>query len=241
MRLHVIQHVPFEGPGLIGEWASESGCEITADLSLTEEYPTASTIDLLCVMGGPMDADDEVASPWLRAEKRYIAECIAGGGAVLGICLGAQIIAEVLGGRVRRGRHKEIGWYPVALTEEGRSEQLFSAWPETFVTGQWHGDTFELPRGIAPLISSEAFPHQAFVFDRRVVGLQFHLEWTLDGLTALVEACRGELGQRGLWMMSADELLEAAPERIATNRPLLFSLLDALAEQAARGIAKGAR
>jgi len=238
MRVHVVQHVNFEGPGMIGDWAEERGWELTTGLALTEEFPDCDAIDLLCVMGGPMDADDEVASPWLRPEKRFVVECIARGRAVLGVCLGAQIIAEVLGGKVLRGAHKEIGWYVAEKTAHGREEPLFAGWPESVVVGQWHGDTFELPGGTAPAFSSEAFANQAFVFDRRVVGVQFHLEWKLDGLMRLLDACPGDLEDRGLWVMSASEILDEAPERIEDGRPLLYSLLDALAEEAADSAAE---
>ena len=202
MRLHVIQHVPYEGPALIGEWAADRGHELTSSLALVEEYPACNEVDLLVVMGGPMDADDEVASPWLRAEKHYVAECIAAGRGVLGVCLGAQILAEVLGGTVRRNQHKEIGWYAVEKTPDASAERLLSAWPDCFVAGQWHGDTFDLPDGFEPLLSSEACANQAFVFEDRVVGLQFHLEWTEESLGMLIEACRAELATPGLWMMS---------------------------------------
>jgi GMP synthase-like glutamine amidotransferase len=230
MRLHVIQHVPFEGPALIAEWAAECGHELTTGLALTEEYPACDDVDLLVVMGGPMDADDEVASPWLHAEKHYIAECIAAGHAVLGVCLGAQILAEVLGGRVRRNPQAEIGWYPVSKTDEGRLARLIASWPDSFVVGQWHGDTFDLPEGFEPILSSEACANQAFVFEGRVVGLQFHLEWSEESLGALIDACGSELEASGLFTSSAIQILDEAAERIAANRALLFALLDGLAE-----------
>jgi len=139
MRLHVIQHVPFEGPALIAEWAAERGHELTAALALTEEYPSVDELDFVVVMGGPMDADDEVASPWLHAEKHFLVEAISSGRLVLGVCLGAQIVAEVLGGRVRRSDEPEIGWHSVAQTPAGRDEPFFRGLPETLVVGQWHG------------------------------------------------------------------------------------------------------
>jgi GMP synthase-like glutamine amidotransferase len=235
MRVHVIQHVTFEGPGLIAEWAVERGHELTSSLALTEEYPDCKSIGLICVMGGPMDADDEGASPWLHAEKHYLAECISGGNAVLGICLGAQILAEVLGGRVKRGEHKEIGWYPVTKTDAGRRERLVSAWPDSFVVGQWHGDTFDLPAGLKPLMSSETFANQAFVFDGRVVGVQFHLEWTEESLGTLIAACPGDFEDHGPWVSSPVLMQDEAEGRVPDDRALLFAVLDALAERVMRG------
>jgi GMP synthase-like glutamine amidotransferase len=234
MRLHVIQHVPFEGAGAVSRWANSRGFELTSSLALTEEYPACDEIDFLVVMGGPMDADDEVASPWLHAEKHFVVECIAAGHPVLGVCLGAQILAEVIGGRVRRNPEREIGWYPVEKTAEGAAELLFSSWPDSLVVGQWHGDTFDLPTGLESCYSSEAATNQAFVFDRRVVGVQFHLEWTEPGLDELLGKCAGDLRERGVWVMSADEILDEAPERIAAAQPWLYSLLDGMMAESDR-------
>jgi GMP synthase-like glutamine amidotransferase len=229
MRLHAIQQVPFEGPGLIADWAAARGHELTISLAFTEEYPDCNDVDFLIVLGGPMDADDEIANPWLHTEKHYVVECIAAGRSVLGICLGAQILAEVLGGKVRRNDVKEIGWYAVEKTETGRIERLMNAWPETFVVGQWHGDTFDLPGSLGPLLSSEACVNQAFLFDHRVLGLQFHLEWSEESLATLVDSCRDDLLAGGLWTMSARQLEDEALERVAGNRELLYCMLDALA------------
>jgi GMP synthase-like glutamine amidotransferase len=229
MRLHVVQHVPFEGAALIAEWAAERGHELTAALALTEEYPLVDDVDFVVIMGGPMGADDEVANPWLHAEKHFVVEAVAAGKLVLGVCLGAQILAEVLGGKVKRNPEREIGWYPVTLTPAGREERLFARLPETLVVGQWHGDTFVLPAGLEPLMSSEACINQAFVFDGRAVGLQFHLEWTQASLDALLAACGDELVSGGGWTMSAQEIEDEAPERAAVGRVALFGILDEMA------------
>jgi GMP synthase-like glutamine amidotransferase len=230
MRLHVIQHVPFEGPALIGDWAQERGHEVTTRLALAEEFPAPDSVDLLAVMGGPMGADEDAAYPWLRAEKRFVAEAIAAGCRVLGVCLGAQIVAEVIGGRVRRNDRREIGWYPVWPTEAGRAESLLSDWDGPRIVGHWHGDTFDLPAGLEALLSSEVTPNQGFVFDERVVGLQCHLEWTRDALAELADACAEELGDPNLpWSTTGERLLGEAPVHMPGCKQLLFGLLDRLA------------
>jgi GMP synthase-like glutamine amidotransferase len=232
MRVHVVRHVPFEGPEIIAEWARQRAHSLTESFAITEEYPPAGDVDMLVVMGGPMDADDEVASPWLVAEKRYIAEAIDSGMRVLGVCLGAQILAEVLGGRVRRGDCLEVGWYPVALTDAGRADPVFSAFPEELVVGHWHGDTFDLPPSVAPTLSSEITPNQAFsAQEGRVVGLQCHLEWTPDAVEALLANCGDDLAGGGAWVADADEMRQGAHAHARTCHDALFALLDGVATQ----------
>lgn len=228
MRVHVIQHVPFETPGMIAEWATERGHTLDVTRAWTDGFPAEAGEGLLVVLGGPMCATDDGALPWLRSEKRYIAESIAAGGPVLGVCLGAQVIALVLGGSVRPNRETEIGWYPVMLTPEGEETLLFAEWPAETVVGHWHGDTFELPEGMQPVLSSAHCRNQAFVFDEHVVGLQFHLEWTPELLGGMVEACADELAEPGPAIIAAAGLLGGLAVGQDQRRELLFALLDKL-------------
>ncbi len=232
MRIHVIRHVPFEGPELIAQWAHARDHELTETLALTEEFPELEEIDLLVLMGGPMGADDDARLPWLAAEKRYVSSALANGSRVLGVCLGSQIVAEVAGGAVRRNDHREIGWYPVHHVG-GSDEGVLAAIPEGLIAGHWHGDTFSLPDGVEPALSSEACMNQAYAMDGgRIVGLQCHLEWTEDALDALVEACGDDLAGGGPYVMSASEMLEEARLRIPACRDALFDLLDRMMETA---------
>jgi GMP synthase (glutamine-hydrolysing) len=228
MHIHVIQHVESEGPALIASWAEESGYDLTLSMAPTEEYPSSDEIDFLVVLGGPMDADDHHASPWLPAEKHFVAEAIAAGKVVLGVCLGSQIVAEVIGGAIRRNEEREIGWYPVSMTQTGRGEPLFADWPEHTVVGHWHGDTFDLPLGMSPVLSSEATENQAFVFDGRVVGLQFHLEWDEEACATMLEVGADDLTDRTGHVMSETEFADETSEHIPTCRELLYTLLDGL-------------
>ena len=233
MRVHVITHVPFEGPAAVGSWAGTRGHDLAETASVTEEYPDPSAVDLVVVMGGPMDADDEVASPWLPAEKRFIAAVLADGAAVIGVCLGAQILAEVLGGHVKRNPQREIGWHEVRLTAAGRREPLLAAWPDAFVCGHWHGDTFDLPTGVETLASSDACANQLFVAEGgRAVGIQVHLEWDEEGLSALVAACDDELVDEGDFIESAEGMLRGVVQHGRTCRELLYRLLDVVADNA---------
>ncbi len=230
MRVHVIRNAPFEGPALIGEWADARGHSLTETAAPTGEYPDAGEVDLLAVMGGPMDADDHDASPWLVAEKEFVGRVLEAGGRVLGVCLGAQILAEVAGGRVKRNPVREIGWFPVRATPVGRSDARFACF-DGAVVGHWHGDTFDLPPGVEPLLSSDATANQAFsVAGGRAVGLQFHLEWTTESLLELVAECGADTAVPGPYAMPGEEIVARAPERVDECRKLLFALLDSLIE-----------
>jgi GMP synthase-like glutamine amidotransferase len=234
MRVHVIQHVPFEGPALIADWAEQHRHELTAQLALTEEFPGPAEVGLLVILGGPMDADDEITSPWLTAEKAFVRAAIEEGLPILGVCLGAQILAEVLGGRVLRASEPEIGWYPVGLTPHGCDEPLFALWPASFIVGHWHFDTFELPEGTRPALASSLTPNQAFVHGDRVVGLQFHLEWTPEALAKLAAATPSP-ATGGAHVMDAETMLAEAPLHAPVASALLFELLDSLAALAPGG------
>jgi len=227
MRLHVVTHVAFEGPVGIAAWAESRGHQLTESLALTEEFPQPEAVDLLVVMGGPMAADDERANPWLVAEKAYIARAAEAGVPVLGICLGAQLLAEVAGGRVRRNLEPEIGWFPVCHTETTADEALFADFPDGLVVGHWHGDTFDLPSPTRALLSSEACANQAFSLEGgRFVGLQFHLEWSPASLDDLIEACGDELSRSGTYVSDTAELRRGALLHHDTCRAALDALLD---------------
>jgi GMP synthase-like glutamine amidotransferase/ribosomal protein S18 acetylase RimI-like enzyme len=227
MRIHFIEHVPFEGPGYIAEWATARGHEVTRSIAFTEEYPPLSHIDALVIMGGPMDADDEVASPWLTAEKRYVAAAIADGKLVVGVCLGSQILAEISGGVVTRNSQREIGWYPIHHTEATAADPVFSAFPDGMVVGHWHGDTFDLPPGAESLLSTDVTPNQAFTLKGgRVIAMQFHLEWSPEMVAELVDVCAADFASAGPFVQDP-ELMRAHAERYAgATREALFALLD---------------
>jgi len=189
--------------------------------------PGPDQFDMLVVMGGPMNVYEEEAHPWLRAEKTLIREAIDRGSLVLGVCLGAQIIAAVLGAQVTRNTEPEIGWFPVDLTDEATKIPVFARFPRHFSVLHWHGDTFGIPEDSVHIAKSAACVNQAFAFDGgRVIGLQFHLEETRGSLGALVAEGRAEL-RPSPWVSSEGELLsQAAP--FAACRDLLFNLLDGM-------------
>ena len=224
MRIACLEHVPFEGPGAIAEWAVQRGHALSEVAVFREALPAVGSFDMLVVMGGPMGAADDEQHPWLPAERAFIREAADAGRPVIGVCLGAQLLAVALGGSITRNETPEIGWFPLEVTGD-RADTVFADWPDSLMAGHWHGDTFELPSDVAVMASSAACARQAYVArGGRAVGLQCHVEWTEAGLSALIEACGDELVP-GPFVQSANELLGGV-RHLATARRALFGLLD---------------
>ncbi|WP_285008573.1 type 1 glutamine amidotransferase [Pedobacter faecalis] len=227
MNIHYLQHVPFEGPGHIIEWAQHQGHQLSSTLFYEPEprLPQIENIDFLVVMGGPMNVDDEHLYPWLNEEKQFILHCIRGGKKVLGICLGAQLIAACLGAKVITAPHKEIGWFPVAPTESAKEisgfYELFQSRPVVF---HWHGDQFEIPAGSSNLLNTDANTNQAFLYNQHVLGLQFHLEVAHSDVERMVQECCSDIDE-SRYVQRIPELLEGV-HHCSHNHQLLFSLLD---------------
>ncbi len=176
-RVDVLMHVPFEGPGAIGDIAESRGAHLqTHHLYAGDPLPHVDAIENLVVMGGPMGALDDTQHPWLADVRDLLTTLIAKGTPVLGVCLGAQLLAAACGARVYCGPHLEIGAGSVTLTDAAATDPLFKV-----VTGtqldvfHWHGDTFDLPDGATLLASSDQYPNQAFRI-ANAWGLQFHVE-----------------------------------------------------------------
>ncbi len=227
MRLHWLQHVPFEGLGVIEEWALRRGASVTyTRLFENEALPLPDELDLLVVMGGPMGVHDTAKHPWLERECLYIKDVIQMGRSVLGICLGAQLIASALDAEVRRAPTPEIGWFPV-FEAEG---DLPIPWPAELEVYHWHGDTFDIPADAAHLCKSEACTNQAFLYDNRVLGLQFHLEMRPGDVARLIENCANEIVDSA-WVQTAQVMQSKPAEDYARLHEFLFLLLDMLADQ----------
>jgi GMP synthase (glutamine-hydrolysing) len=177
LRVLVLQHISCEPPGVFAEVLRERGAEIVpVELDEGESLPDWRDFDHIIAMGGPMSVNDDDRLPWLAAEKRFIADAVRAGKAFWGTCLGSQLLAASLGGRVYAGLRPEIGLLPVSLTPEARNDPLFRDMPPELTTFQWHGDTFDLPPGSVLLASSPLFPNQAFRWGDRAYAVQFHLE-----------------------------------------------------------------
>lgn len=227
MRAHFFQHVPFEGLGSIGPWLASRGASVTGTRFFEEStLPPVKDVDLLIVMGGPMSANDESVYPWLKDEKCFINEAITRDKTVLGVCLGAQLIASAMGARVYPNSEKEIGWFPIHSVATPGAKGAFQ-FPKESVVFHWHGETFDLPSGATRLTRSQACENQAFQLGHNVIGLQFHLETTPQGATDLVAKCRHELIP-ARFVQSEEIILSAPAERYAAINALMDDVLSFL-------------
>lgn len=229
MRVHYLQHVPFETPEKIADWVKDNGFTLSGTLLYEHsQFPLQSEFDLLIVLGGPMSIHDEVDFPWLIQEKDFINETIAHKKLVLGICLGAQLIAQVLGGRVYKNPHTEIGWFPVKMTTEAQGTKFLRHLPQEYTPFHWHGETFQLPAGVQSAALSLGCANQAFEYQGQVVGLQFHLESSNASIERLINYCGDE--------MTAGEYIQQAPQMLdqtsllRQSNAILVKILDAMLE-----------
>lgn len=190
------------------------------------QLPDLGEVDLVIAMGGPMSVHDEAELPWLAAEKDFLREAMRRGVRVLGVCLGAQLIANALGARVFRNPQKEIGWYEIAAVPAPAGAFQF---PGNALAFHWHGETFDLPDGAMHLARSAACEHQAFQIGSQVIGLQFHLETTPESAESLLAHCGDEL-VAGEFIQSAAELRAAPPAAYASINGLMGEVLSYLTE-----------
>jgi GMP synthase (glutamine-hydrolysing) len=176
----VLQHIACEPPGVYEDVLDDRGATLhRVEVDAGDRLPDWREFDAIVAMGGPMSANDDGALPWLREEKELVAAAARSGKPFWGVCLGVQLLAASLGARVYAGAEPEVGVLPVELTEEGARDPVFSVLPPTLPALQWHGDTFELPKGAVRLAGSPAYPNQAFRFEN-AYGVQFHLEVSGD-------------------------------------------------------------
>lgn len=223
MRIICFKHVPFEGPAAITDWAESRGHQLDCvNVYAGEILPGEDSYDMLLVMGGPMNIHEESRYPWLVPEKAAIRRAIDADKVVVGICLGAQLIADLLGGSVTPGEAVEIGWFAI---EKAGDCPLDLPLPDSLRVFHWHGDSFSIPDGASPMASTRACANQAFLYRGRVLGLQCHLEATPQSMNALIEACADAIGE-GTQIQTAAAMRAEKLDTFKTMQTVLFELLD---------------
>ncbi len=226
MRIHTIIHAPFEKLGVIENWVSTQGHELSSTHTYRgEKLPDVSDIDFLIIMGGPQSATELDKYPYLRDELNLTKQAIQQNKIVLGICLGAQIISESLGAQTERSPNKEIGVYPLFLTEAGKTNSIFKNFPHTFDVMHWHNDMPGLPNGAELLAYSEGCPRQVIKYNERVYGLQCHLEMTTELIKGMLEHCVNDL-KPGTYVQQKERLLANAMSEINSKMIYILNCLE---------------
>ena len=232
MRLHLLHHDPVDSSrNNISRWADNKGYAIAHTyLCNNEALPAIEDVDWLIVLGGSQHAWEEEVYPWLPAEKKFIAQALEDNKIILGICFGAQLLAETLGAEVFVNPHNEIGWHEVTLTPEGQRSYLFQNIPEQFTTFHWHADHFTLPPSCTRLAYSEATENQAYICrERRLAGLQFHPEYPLESVKYFVREF-GDLMQNGPYVTGKEKILSQT-DQIPETYALMAVILDNIDHQ----------
>lgn len=179
MLIHVLQHEPAVAPGFIVTWAEKTNNILSFIRTWADDpWPEPDKVHLLIILGGTMNIDEENKHPWLRGEKAFLKKIASNATPVLGICLGAQLLADALGAQVYRNTHTEIGWHAVNFNQVALTIMHIKGFPVTMPLFHWHSYCFDLPQGAVSLGSSLATPVQGFVYNKCLVALQFHPEVT---------------------------------------------------------------
>jgi GMP synthase-like glutamine amidotransferase len=225
-KVHSLEHVHFEDTAGLSTLLSSKGYKLNRSrLYDGDSLPEINSFELLLVMGGPMSVHDEDKFDWLKPEKKFIEKCISSGKKIIGICLGAQLLADVLGAKVFKNRYREIGWHNVRQAGDSKKSRIFHGFPEEFTAFQWHGETFDIPSGCIKTSESEACENQSFIYDERIAALQFHLESTEISINNLIKYCGDEIISSP-YIQNPEFILKNMHEKCANNEKLLDHLLD---------------
>lgn len=227
MVIHCLQHVLFENPGTITEWLQNKNHTINYTYFFEDDFllPPVNKIDVLLIMGGYMNVDEEEKFPWLKQEKEFIRQVIDAGKKVIGICLGAQLIAAALGKKVYPGKAKEIGFFPLHFTEAALANRLFTHFSNPYIAFHWHGDTFDLPTGATLIASTDTCTHQAYLLNEQVLGLQFHFEMNEKVINDMLLHDGHELSEKGSYIQTAEQIKNLY-HYLDRNKKDMFILLD---------------
>jgi GMP synthase-like glutamine amidotransferase len=227
MHIHCLQHVSFENPGTILEWISENNHTISYTLFFEENpiLPNIDSFDALLILGGYMNVNDEENFLWLKPEKVFIKQVIEANKKIFGICLGSQLLANVLGAKVKKGIQKEIGFFPIEFSSELNNNSIFKHFQNKTTVFHWHNDTFEIPEKAVRIASSVASENQGFMIENRILAFQFHIEIDEEIIEALIKNEPEELTEKGNYIQNANEIRNDF-KYLTQNKIDFFKLLD---------------
>lgn len=228
MKIHILQHEYLEDSEAIVYWASTRGHSVSCTkLYLHEHVPALSDFDWLFIMGGTMNVYEEDTYPWLKDEKQFIKQALSGNKTIVGFCLGGQLLADVLGGKVTKNENMELGWHRILLNNGAAKHPALCSLPEDITVFQWHEDTFSvLPPGAECFAVNGACNHQGFIYKDTVFALQFHFEINTKMFDLLIKEIE-KRGYSGKYVQTADDI-SSHPEFVEQSNRLLFRFLDAL-------------
>ncbi|MDD4498001.1 MAG: type 1 glutamine amidotransferase [Methanosarcinaceae archaeon] len=235
MNIHCLQHSSVNTLGTVEEYAETRKALLESTRFYeTASSPTLDSFDLLIIMGGAIGIYDYEKNPWLKTEKEFIKETINAGKPVLGICLGAQLLADVLGAKVFENGHREMGWFSVKACPEGKEKEqekseFLTGLPETFSAFHWHSQTFDIPEGAIRLFESEGCKNHAFIYGDRVLALQFHPEVNEERIGSLIERFGTEIAE-GPFILQKEKML-GQTESLFESKKFLYSVLDKFESQ----------
>jgi GMP synthase-like glutamine amidotransferase len=230
MMIHIFQHVAYEHPGTILDWAEAHQHQINYTLFYEKHsLPKIDSFDLLIILGGPMSVNDTKKYNWLEKEIAFIQSCVQKKKKIIGICLGSQLLAKALGAEVYKNNLQEIGFFPIVKTLSGFKNKLTQNLPDNWPMFHWHGETFDLPEKAQSLFSSNACQNQIFIHGN-CIGMQFHPEVNLQLLKAMVENGEKELNER-LYIQNKATLL-SHPFDFKKHKETFFQLLKNFIENA---------
>lgn len=226
-RIAILQHAAFEGPARIADWLALRQLPATTHhLYAGDPLPRLEDFELLILLGGPMNIDEEQQHPWLAEEKRLLRDALAAGKRVLGICLGGQLLADALGARVGPMGQAEIGWWPLEKHADSRRSPLGRMLPQRLMALHWHSQAFALPEQAVALYGSACCRWQGFVWEERAVALQCHLESTPESVAALLRHAGADLRLSGAVQDAAS--ISAGSDHCRSPGMPLYRLLDYL-------------
>jgi GMP synthase-like glutamine amidotransferase len=225
MRIHIVQHVPFEPPGHLLSWANYSSDIVTfSRMHEAEWFPDPDLFDMLIVLGGPMSVQDTARYPWLVREMDFLEKTIKKRKKVLGICLGAQLIARVLNASIYKNPYPEIGWFPVRLAPVARTLPVFRKFPDSWTAFHWHAETFAIPPMCFRIAESDGCPNQGFLYEDHVMALQFHMETDAAGIESLL-AHSTDHRETGSYIQSEEDIRKGIQAHLKTMHRMLENLL----------------